>query len=105
MYRRPETPPLSVVTALLVALIVGIVSAPRPAEAHEQDIYTFTGSGWGHSIGLSQYGAYGQALDGTTAEEIIDYYYDGVAVQTLDELVDAGEIDDDHPLVTDETPV
>jgi len=42
--------------------------------------FTIKGSGWGHGIGMSQYGAYGMALDGYSATEIVKHYYTGVAV-------------------------
>ena len=40
--------------------------------------YTFTGRGWGHGIGMCQYGAYGLAKMGVKYEEIIKHYYTGV---------------------------
>ena len=87
-------------------MVAGILAFPQPAIAHEEDLFVFSGSGWGHSIGMSQYGAYGQAsLDDATYDEIIGYYYDGVAIETLAEVVAAGHIAGDHPLVTDDTPV
>jgi stage II sporulation protein D len=42
--------------------------------------YTFTGRGWGHGIGMCQYGAYGLAKMGVKADEIIKHYYTGVDV-------------------------
>ena len=44
---------------------------------------TFTGSGYGHGVGMSQWGAYALALDGRTAEEIISWYFTGVGVATV----------------------
>ena len=44
---------------------------------------TFTGSGYGHGVGMSQWGAYALALDGRTAEEIISWYYTGVGIATV----------------------
>ena len=44
---------------------------------------TFTGSGYGHGVGMSQWGAYALALDGRTAEEIISWYFTGVCVATV----------------------
>ncbi len=38
---------------------------------------TIKGGGWGHGVGLSQYGAIGMAADGYTAEEILEHYYGG----------------------------
>ena len=37
----------------------------------------FTGHGWGHGVGLSQYGAYGYAKHGYTYEQMIAHYYRG----------------------------
>jgi stage II sporulation protein D len=41
----------------------------------------FVGEGWGHSVGMSQYGAYAMGLDGSTAEEILAHYYNGLEAQ------------------------
>jgi len=40
--------------------------------------YTFTGRGWGHGVGMCQYGAYGLAKMGVKYDEIIRHYYRGV---------------------------
>ena len=40
--------------------------------------YTFTGRGWGHGVGMCQYGAYGLAKMGVKYDEIIRHYYTGV---------------------------
>lgn len=42
--------------------------------------YTITGSGWGHQLGMSQYGAYAMAQKGFTYDEIVEFYYPGVSV-------------------------
>jgi stage II sporulation protein D len=42
--------------------------------------YTFTGRGWGHGVGMCQYGAYGLAKMGVKFDEIIKHYYTGVDV-------------------------
>ncbi len=42
--------------------------------------YTFTGRGWGHGVGMCQYGAYGLAKMGVKAQDIIKHYYTGVDV-------------------------
>lgn len=43
--------------------------------------YTFQGSGNGHQLGLSQYGAWAMAERGFTYEEIIEFYYPGTYVR------------------------
>lgn len=40
------------------------------------------GGGWGHGVGMSQYGAYGMALQGKTYVEILTHYYTGTKVET-----------------------
>jgi stage II sporulation protein D len=40
--------------------------------------YTFSGRGWGHGVGMCQYGAYGLAKMGVKYDEIIKHYYTGV---------------------------
>ncbi|HEY7875192.1 MAG TPA: SpoIID/LytB domain-containing protein [Actinomycetota bacterium] len=45
---------------------------------------TIKGGGWGHGIGMSQYGAYGRALEGQSAERIVKHYYSGIDVATRD---------------------
>ena len=42
--------------------------------------YTFQGSGWGHSVGMSQWGAYAMAQQGFDYEEILKFYFTGVSV-------------------------
>ncbi|MFP4662353.1 MAG: SpoIID/LytB domain-containing protein [Halanaerobiales bacterium] len=37
--------------------------------------YSFTGSGYGHGVGMSQWGAYALAKEGKSPEEIINYYF------------------------------
>ncbi|MBK9214153.1 MAG: SpoIID/LytB domain-containing protein [Chloracidobacterium sp.] len=40
--------------------------------------YTFTGRGWGHGVGMCQYGAFGLAKMGVKYDAIIRHYYTGV---------------------------
>lgn len=42
--------------------------------------YTFTGRGWGHGVGMCQYGAYGMGRMGVKFDDIIRHYYTGVEV-------------------------
>ena len=43
--------------------------------------YMVYGSGWGHNVGLSAYGAYAMAKLGYSYTEILQYYYQGVTIQ------------------------
>jgi stage II sporulation protein D len=40
--------------------------------------FTFTGRGWGHGVGMCQFGAYGLAKQGLTVEQILKTYYTGI---------------------------
>jgi SpoIID/LytB domain protein len=44
---------------------------------------TFYGRGYGHGVGLSQYGAQGRAAEGQTAAEILAHYYQGTTLGTM----------------------
>jgi stage II sporulation protein D len=41
-----------------------------------------TGSGWGHGVGMSQWGAYGLASRGSSYAAILRHYYAGTSVKT-----------------------
>lgn len=47
------------------------------------DEVTFEGRGFGHGVGLSQWGAYQLAEEGRTAQEIIQTYFPGVQIVEL----------------------
>ncbi len=53
---------------------------PRTAPA-EKDEILFAGMGYGHGVGMSQYGAKGMAEAGYTYKEIIEYYFTGAYVK------------------------
>jgi stage II sporulation protein D len=44
------------------------------------------GRGWGHGVGMCQWGAFGQAKAGKKADEILGYYYPGAEVTTIGAL-------------------
>lgn len=50
------------------------------APAGAQQSFTFTGSGWGHGVGMSQWGARGMAAAGHNYEQILGHYYRGTSV-------------------------
>ncbi|MDX8047620.1 stage II sporulation protein D [Gracilibacillus sp. S3-1-1] len=51
----------------------------------KNDHYVFTTKGFGHGVGMSQYGANGMALEGKNYQDIIEHYYQGVEVSTLEQ--------------------
>lgn len=68
-------------TSALVAVSAGMFTA-APAQAAEAlpDTFTVNGSGWGHGVGMSQYGARGMAQEGYTATQILEHYYNPAKV-------------------------
>ena len=62
---------------LPVAILVALASA---ASAAASPVYVLKGHGWGHGVGLSQYGALGRANDGRDYKQILGFYYDGTNI-------------------------
>ncbi|HLS60694.1 MAG TPA: stage II sporulation protein D [Virgibacillus sp.] len=50
-----------------------------------QDHMIFTTKGFGHGIGMSQYGANGMAKEGKDYEDIVNYYYKDIEISTIAE--------------------
>jgi stage II sporulation protein D len=46
----------------------------------------FSGRGYGHGVGMCQWGAKGMAEQGHTAKQILEFYYPGATLSTLDLL-------------------
>jgi SpoIID/LytB domain protein len=67
-------------TLLASALVAGSFVLATPAAAGRT--VTISGGGWGHGIGMSQYGAYGRAEKGKSASQIVEHYYSGARVTT-----------------------
>jgi len=68
------------VSTLAAALLAALgLSGPSATHAAPPSGATFfvSGHGWGHGVGLAQYGAYGYALHGWAAEDIVAHYYPG----------------------------
>lgn len=63
-----------------VALFLSVLAAPPALAART---VTITGGGWGHGIGMSQYGAYGRAKAGRSATNILEHYYSGAKVTAV----------------------
>ena len=76
--------------AVLAALAAGFAAGARPARGASVcsgtcfaappgsgALFLFSGHGYGHGVGMSQYGAYGYARHGSTFREILAHYYPG----------------------------
>ncbi len=82
--------------AVFVLAVVGVVAGPAPNAVLAADppvppagptpvgeTVTFYGRGYGHGVGMSQYGARGRAIDGATATEILAHYYQGATLGSV----------------------
>jgi SpoIID/LytB domain protein len=102
------THPLTATILLLLASTIGAGSAPSPTRAETPsrltgtdaaaqptvpspgeptilgDSVTFYGRGYGHGVGMSQYGARGRALAGQDAATILAHYYQGAILAPID---------------------
>jgi stage II sporulation protein D len=68
----------SFITVLAGAFALALTIWPASAGARER--WTLRGAGWGHGVGLAQYGAYGYAKRGRSYREILTHYYQGTRI-------------------------
>jgi stage II sporulation protein D len=73
----PMTRLLSIITATLLLV------AAAPAEG-AKTTFTIRGAGFGHGVGMSQYGAMGYAEHGWSAAQILAHYYTGTSLGSTD---------------------
>jgi stage II sporulation protein D len=82
----------SLVLVLLAAAVAAGSAAAAPqapvctgtcfaAPAGSGALFLFSGHGWGHGVGMSQYGAYGYAQHGSTFQQILAHYYPGTTLE------------------------
>ena len=68
----------------LVIFLVLLTATPAHA-VETPAAFVVHGSGYGHGVGMSQMGARSMALGGQTAEQILEYFYKDVDVESLDD--------------------
>jgi stage II sporulation protein D len=74
--------PRLVLLAVLVAALLGPAGArpqTQPATV-EATTFVITGHGWGHGVGMAQWGAYGYAKHGVAYDKILAHYYPGTTL-------------------------
>jgi len=72
-------------SAVLSTVLISSLSAQLSIAAEIPSRFEFRGAGYGHGVGMSQIGAYGQALEGKSGPEIASYYYPGTTVAAVDD--------------------
>jgi len=72
---------LGVIVALCGSMVFGGLQLPASAASWNE--VEFIGSGWGHGVGMSQYGAFALATTGSNYRHILAHYYQGTSVGTV----------------------
>ena len=62
----------------LAAVVLALAGAGNAAAASSDVAFRVEGHGWGHGIGMSQWGAYGYARHGWEFKAILKHYYTGI---------------------------
>lgn len=85
MVRRTLTSLLALAgVAALVAVPAGARTVHRTVAAPGSGaLFLVRGHGWGHGVGMSQWGAQGYAENGYTYQQILAAYYPGTSLETL----------------------
>lgn len=84
------------VALAIFSLLVGLVPGPVQAQEGEPS-FVVDGSGWGHGVGLSQYGARAIAETGGTLDQIFAQYYEGASLQQMTDVLGAGHWMNNEP--------
>lgn len=89
--RRPRRRPVTAIAAVLTGAAVLLAAGPV-AQAEEvvgpPGTFTLEGAGWGHGVGMSQWGAFGMARAGHDAASIVRHYYQGTEVSPVQDDMD-----------------
>jgi stage II sporulation protein D len=70
-----------IVSLFAVSALLGAGAATAAVDpVLTKPTFVIKGRGWGHGVGLSQYGAYGLARAGTAFDQILAHYYPGTTL-------------------------
>jgi stage II sporulation protein D len=70
-------------TRRLIALLLAALALPAVPAAGAGVAWVIRGHGYGHGVGMSQYGAYGYAMHGRDYRFILAHYYQGTTIANL----------------------
>lgn len=65
----------------VLSSVITKIFAPQSGNTVSSGEYTFNGNGWGHGVGMSQWGAKAMADKGFTYEDILTFYYTGTYLE------------------------
>ena len=73
---------LTIVVVIASAVAATALAAASAAAKPPQAAFVLAGGGWGHGVGMSQWGAFGQAKAGRDYRAILGHYYRGTGIGT-----------------------
>ena len=74
---------------VLATSVIALIPVTALADSNDNEpMIRIEGNGWGHGVGMSQYGAYGRALAGQSASEIISFYYPNTQLEPSNDVPD-----------------
>ena len=66
--------------AVIAVVALGLVGSTAGAALPSPTAFVLAGGGWGHGVGMSQWGAFGQAKVGRDYRAILGHYYPGTSL-------------------------
>lgn len=72
-------------TGVQIRNMLNLSSSNFTYETQEENVIIIT-NGFGHGVGMSQYGANGMAKKGYTYDEILKHYYSGIEIKKYEQL-------------------
>jgi SpoIID/LytB domain protein len=69
---------------LRIVAKIDVPYIPDTGDDEYEGTFEFDVYGWGHGVGMSQYGAVAMAKKGSTYDEILKHYYTGIKIKTED---------------------
>jgi stage II sporulation protein D len=75
----------TILAALLAAVVLAGASSSTARQSAQKSppgspVFVLSGRGWGHGVGMAQWGAYGYAQQGYSYDDIIAHYYKGTTI-------------------------
>ena len=78
-----------VATVVLAGASSGVARQSAPKSLPGSPVFVISGRGWGHGVGMAQWGAYGYAQHGSTFQQILAHYYPGTQLTIVDAATNA----------------
>lgn len=70
-----------------ITIVTTVKRVTETIKAEKSGNFIFAGKGWGHGVGISQYGAKDLSDAGVSAEDILKIYFTDIKIVHMDEIV------------------